>query len=476
MVKLKNSQKLTVILSTCVTSIAMADDIDTNLPYAYLDKIVVTANKMDESILDVPSSISVISDIDIEDKGIQDISDVIKQIPNLSDINYGFQRSVNFRGINQSHFSPNNPVVIYVDGVPQSSIFDYDVMLEDAERVEVLRGAQSTLYGKDSIGGVINVISKEPKNEWYGRVGAEYGSNNYMQGTVNANGALIDNKLFLNIGVLADKNDGWITNDYNGSDGNTFKESRLNSILTFKPNDQMTTKLSLGANNTKTTYYNAGFGKFGDLTREDAKHANYEVPSPTQNKSFSQALNVDYDFSDLTFSSSTAHRKIEVDIVFDGDLTYDPKNPNLMNGLEQFQKNDIDTLSQELRLSSDKNEKLNWVAGLYFEKEDIKYHRLGYQFPYIDKSSGKYFGSFESDVPSKTNAKTKAIFSQVDYDISDVLSLTLGGRYQVIDKDIELVTNIFPVTGGKEASVLDLPQKDSDSWHLLIRADRSHCR
>lgn len=96
---------------------------------ANLDEVIVTVNKMEENI-----------------------NDVVKQVPNLSEISYDYQRAINFRGINQSLSTSTNSVIIYADGVPQNSIFGYDVMLENAERVEILRSPQSTLYGKDSIG------------------------------------------------------------------------------------------------------------------------------------------------------------------------------------------------------------------------------------------------------------------------------------------------------------------------------------
>lgn len=433
-----------------------------------LDKVIVTANKIEQNIREVPTSISLITDVDMQDKGMHNITDVVKQIPSLSEVNFGFQRTINFRGINPSQFSSTNPVVIYADGIPQSSIFGYDLMLEDAQRVEVLRGPQSTLYGKESIGGVINVISKQPQNHWQGRAGLEYGSNNHMQGTFNTNGALIKDKVFLNIGVLADKNDGWITNDYDGSDGNTFKEGKINTSLTVKPSKKMTAKLSLSANNTKTTYYNAGFGEFGKITRKDAKNANYDVPSPTKNQTFSQALNLSYDFELFKITSLTTHSNIKVDSVFDGDLTYDPSNSKRTNGLSQFQNTDVDTISWELKLSADKSTAFKWVTGLYFEKEDSKFNSLGYQFPYVDRSSGTYMGSFATDIPSQAKAETAALFAQGSYSITDALSLTLGGRYQQIDKNIDLTTYIYPVAASKAAAIRKTPQQDSQTWNAFL--------
>ena len=101
-------------------------------------------------------------------------------------------RSV-FGGLNPSMFTNKNPVVIYIDGVPIIDRYGFDASLANVKRVEVLRGPQGTLYGKDAIGGVINIVTKEPENSWHGMVGAEYGSENHIQGIFNMNGALMEN-------------------------------------------------------------------------------------------------------------------------------------------------------------------------------------------------------------------------------------------------------------------------------------------
>ena len=78
-----------------------------------------------------------------------------------------------FQGLNASMFTNNNPLVIYIDGVPHSGRYGSDASLANVERIEVLRGPQGTLYGKDAIGGVINMVTKDPGNEWQGKVDAE---------------------------------------------------------------------------------------------------------------------------------------------------------------------------------------------------------------------------------------------------------------------------------------------------------------
>lgn len=458
--KIKNSQKLSVVLSALLsTTSAMADDADTTAED--LGEVIVTANKIEENIKDIPASISVISDVDVEDKGIKDIDDVVKQIPNLSGSNFIYQRAVNFRGINQSLFTSTNPVVIYSDGVPQNSIFDYDVMLENIERIEVLRGPQGTLYGKDTIGGVINVISKEPDNDWSGNVGLEYGSNNYLQGSLSANGALVEDKVFLSLGLVGNQDDGWITNDYDGSDADDSKEFKLNTSLTVKPTDRLTTKLTLGTKKATTHFIKGGNDANFNTERSDFEHANYEMPFYTDNKVFSQALNVDYDFDNVKFSSLTTHKGTEFDGVYDVDRAYDPSNAANTNGLYMYQDVELNEFTQEFKLSSNNEDnRLKWVAGVYFGKEKKNYKTMGYQY--------YYQGAFDQDVPSETNGKTMAVFGQASYDVTDALTLTLGGRYQKIDKDIDLTQYNFPVGMGHSSSFYTFSESDDASWNAFL--------
>lgn len=462
-------KKLVVMISLIMASMATANAetfiSGTNVAATtteVLDEVIVTANKIAENIQDIPASISVISDIDVEDKGIADITDVVQQIPNLSESNYGYQRAINFRGINQSLFSSTNPVVIYSNGVPQASIFNYDVMLENVERIEVLRGPQSTLYGKDSIGGVINVISKEPDNKWSGNVGLEYGSNNYLQGSFAANGALVDNILFLSVGMVGNKDDGWITNDYDGSNADDSKEFKFNSKLTFTPNDRLTTSLTFGATDQEVNLTSSGYApSFGVVTRDDIKHANFDMPHFTENNVFSQALNISYAFDGFDFSSLATHKNAQTNGIYDADGIYDAANTRNTNGLYRFQNVEIDEITQEFKLSSNNdNSPLKWVAGVYFDRERQNYDRVGFQYYRM--------GAFEQDTPSQIDGTTMAVFGQASYDLSDALTLALGGRYQRIDKNIDLTQYNLPVDAGRASSFYTFSESDNASWNAFL--------
>lgn len=452
------SGKLVVMLLLLVSS-----TITNSAEILKLDEVVVTANKMEENLQDIPAAITVISDTEVEEKGIENIVDITKQIPNLSESNFYYQtqHAINIRGINQSIFTSTNPVVIYSDGVPQNSSYDYGVMLQNIKRIEVLRGPQGTLYGKDSIGGVINIISKEPDNEWSGNVGLEYGSNNYLQGKFAANGALVDDTLFLNIGMVSNQDDGWITNDYDGSNADDSKEFKLNTTLTFIPNDRLTTSLTLGAKNMKSHFPNIIYDPTFTRTRDDIKHSNFDAPYTTDTKAFSQALNIKYAFNGVDFSSLTTHKNTDGSGIYDIDRSYDPANKANMNGLYTYADFDLDEWSQEFKLSSNnRSTPLRWVAGAYFSKEQRKFKSQGYQYYYKK--------ALERDVPSDTNAKTMAVFGQTSYDVTDALTLTLGGRYQKINSSIVLTQYNFPVGTGHSSSFKTFSSSDYASWSAFL--------
>ncbi len=180
-----------------------------------MDEITVTANKMEENIHKVPQSISVIDETEIEEMGLKTPMDILNQLPcMLATPDHGV--GVTFRGLKRSKFTMNNPVVIYIDGMPIANSFDFDISLVNVKRIEVLRGPQGTLYGKDAIGAVVNIITKDPDNTWHGKIGTQYSSWNTSYTQASVNGPLMANKLFLGLGGQYDKTDGWITNEYPG--------------------------------------------------------------------------------------------------------------------------------------------------------------------------------------------------------------------------------------------------------------------
>ncbi|WP_084184818.1 TonB-dependent receptor [Desulfonatronum thiodismutans] len=409
--------------------------------------ITVTANKIDEDITDVPQSITVIDEIMLEERGIKTVADIIREIPNMKVSSGPVAGAVSVRGLNPSIFTNNNPVVIYIDGVPHSNIQGFDASLVNAERVEVLRGPQGTLYGKDAIGGVINIVTKTPTNTWQGKVGTEYGSYNYMRGVFNTSGALINDKLFLGLNGQYWQDDGWIENTAEGMDKNFNKEDdrRLNLNLALTPTDRFTARLSLNNEYSRQHGIN-GIGLpsgavIGDFSRDDAETLEMDAPTKQITENNAQSLGLAYDFGPVSLNAVTTHKNLKFSGQYDADFGNDP----LYAGLIQFNDFDAKSWTQELRLSSNNERGLRWVSGLYFETEKHDQDRMGMQFPDFDPVSYAYLGNSEMSAVSHTDSDTWAAFGQVTIPFAEQFELTLGGRYQRIKKKIDLSMYYLPV-------------------------------
>lgn len=443
-----------IFVSLFVSSLLIANENQT----IKLDDITVSANKMEENIQDVPQSITVITQEDIEQKGIKNISDIAKEVPNMNLLNATNGAMVSFRGLNTSVFTNNNPVVIYVDGVPYYDRYDYNPSLADVEQIEVLRGPQGTLYGKDAIGAVVNIVTKAPKNEWHGTLGAEYGNDNTLNTKLNTSGAIIDNKLFAGINGSFNHTDGWIENHYPGMNkhANEKNDRKTSGFLLYKPTDNLSAKLTV-ADNYQKKYFMDGFSSdpsldINSLKRKDAKNANFDIPAWDKTKVKSQALNLSYELEKIKIDSTTTHKKTDYDSEFDTDNRANTAS----DGLKQFNYTELDTYSQELKISS-KNQDIKWVTGLYFDKEDRK------QGPY--GAEQLYFGAvYIGDAYSDSNSKTQAIFGQTMIPLGENFELTLGGRYQKIKKEIDVIAK----SSWAGMPMPDVPYNAEKTWNTFL--------
>jgi len=168
-----------------------------------------------------------------------------------------------------------------------------------------------------------------------------------------------------------------------------------------------------------------------------------------------------YEFDPVTFTSTTTHRKLEVDGEYDADFAASP----LFAGLKQFNDTDIDTWTQELRLSSNNTKGLRWVGGVYFDFDKQEVGPMGQQFPEFDPVTKDYLGNFEMNAESKNDSHTRAVFGQVMVPLYERFELTLGGRYQRIEKEIDLDMYYLPVgiTGPPMFSL-----KDKKTWDTFL--------
>ena len=173
-----------------------------------LDAVIVTAEKKEDDIQKIPSSISNISSRQVEQYRLWNSKDITAIVPNVYSANPGDNRNVtSIRGVTTTSYDP--AVATYIDGVNQFNLDTYIAPIFDVERIEVLRGPQGTLYGRNAMGGVINIITKEPTNTLHGFGEINVGSYGQQRYTLGVRTPLVANKLFLGVAGMYDQC-GWL--------------------------------------------------------------------------------------------------------------------------------------------------------------------------------------------------------------------------------------------------------------------------
>ncbi len=476
---MKKSRCILVFLVAALSLVslpAMAEKkADTQL--VKMEEITVTANKMEENIQKVPQSISVLNETEIEELGLKSSIDFLDQIPGmLSTPDHGV--AVTFRGLKRSMFTENNPVVMYIDGVPVANSFGFDLSLVNIERIEVLRGPQGTIYGKDAIGGVINIITKVPDNTWHGIGCIEYSSWNTWYAQASANGPIIPDKLFVGLKGQYDKSDGWIKNKYPGMNEDLGRNDKhaLGGYLMYTPTNRF--RLRLGIDSWQDTSHNEngkampydfmrtgdGYTSLSDFDRNMAENLELDIEGKLEMKVNTQDLSASYDFDRFKAESVTTHREREYNGLYDGDYSA----RSVFDGLVMFGDGELKTWTQELRLTSTNTTGFRWVGGLYLDKDEEQVV-TGMQ---MAKEAMQSPVDMEIQSVSDTDAKTQAIFGQFMLPLGQSFELTLGGRYQRFNKKIHQDMYTIPVQGPFHANVKGMQpmfSQDLDkTWNTLL--------
>ncbi|TBU90054.1 TonB-dependent siderophore receptor [Stutzerimonas kirkiae] len=431
-----------------------------------LSVVTVTANKVEQDLQDVPQSVTVIDAATLEEKGISSIDDVIAEIPNMAS-NTWQGTSVNIRGLNTSKFTNNNPVVIYIDGVPHSSRFGFDASLANVERVEVLRGPQGTLYGKDAVGGIINVVTRKPGKAWRGKAGLEYGEDDTHAIVFDGSGALIDGSLYLGVNGQFSGTDGWIENVHPGmrKDAAEKRERKLNTYLLYEPNERFRARLGLSEEKKTAHFYEMAVGPGGSsissFSLDKARKARFDTDTKEVADSNAQSLALTWKLAGVSLDAVTTHKKFELDGVYDSDFGVRPDYA----GLTQFNNHATETWTQELRLSGGESAGPRWVAGLYLEKEEHAQGPYGQKFPGYDPATATYLGNFEMNADSLTDTRTQALFGQLIWPFAGSFELTLGGRWQRIEKEFDMDLFYLPV-GVSGPAIYSL--RDKTRWNAFL--------
>jgi iron complex outermembrane receptor protein len=271
-----------------------------------LDAVTVTAQKKEESLQNIPFSISSISSRQVEEYRLWNSKDITAIIPNLYSADPGDKRNVtSIRGITTTSYDP--AVATYIDGVNQFGLDTYISQLFDVERIEVLRGPQGTLYGRNAMGGVINIITKQPTNTTSGFGEVSIGNYGQQRYGISVRTPIAKNKLFAGISGVYEKRDGFYTNEFNNTSFDKQHSITGNYYLKFLPNTKwsitLNAKNNINRNNGAFSLVNGVQDAFANPFK-----LNQNAVTELIDNVFNTSLSLNHFNSHFNFSSQTAYQ------------------------------------------------------------------------------------------------------------------------------------------------------------------------
>ena len=389
-----------------------------------IEEIVVTSRFRSEKLLSVPDSITAFTAADIERHRIERINRVASLTPNLrfsDDQEVGISTLV-IRGVRQNRGTGQPPVSFRIDGVSATNNLLTTQELFDIESVDVLRGPQGALYGRNAIGGAILVSTRPATNEpEFGlRVSAAEG-NDYIV-AASASGPVAEDTLLYRLSMRLQDRDGQLENAYLDNQKVDFKTSNsFRGRLTYLPTERLSVDLRAQYSDQE-----GGSGYFmpaseGVLPLPPPEppiffgNPVYEIQSNRIGVSFVESTElsakIDYEFDWGTFTSITSY----TDVASGNDQDLDQ---TLVDAINILVVDDSSTLAQEFRLTSQADTPLRWVTGLYFFDQE-RFRSLATTF----------LGFPVPPAAQDLELSNWAVFGNLSYDLSDALELTLAFRY-----------------------------------------------
>ncbi len=447
-----------VINTSCLTALFMALSTvsllaETGAENTVLDEVIVTARRQSENLQTVPLAVSAFSSEELFNNRIEDIGNLQAHVPNLSlHVGDAANAVIYLRGVGQiDSISFNDPGVgVYVDDVymgrAQGSFLD----VMDPERIEVLRGPQGTLYGRNTIGGAIKFVSARPSNEVEGYIEAGYGNFNQFRAKASLGGPIIEDILMAKAAVAHSSHDGYSQNLFDGND-DFDKETnswRVSALLTPDENLSFYLVVDGSKNNPdrsrsphkETPIFSVPSGEFINPT-DDPFLVNVNFNNLESLRTFGVALTGEYNINEFTFKSITSYREMDYRTKIDLDGTIDSSF-----GIYDFE--DQDQFSQELQFIYN-GDNISLVSGLYyFREDDVTFAgAIAPDFFVVLPVFGVFpFPIINAGRRDQTNS-SMAAYAQLKYEATKDLTVTFGLRFTKEKKEVESAGEEFFGTG-----------------------------
>ena len=443
----------TCALASISTPAALAENTDETQEEraAVLDTVMVVAKKRETSLQDTSGSIVALGGAALEKIGAENISNIGKAIPNVS---IGEPRLTNtqiisIRGIagQDGGLGQDEPVSVYLDGVylgrPQGHFFQ----LVDVERVEVLKGPQGTLYGRNSTAGAINIITKRPSGDFAGQVDASIGNFDYyrVRGSV-------ENQLVGDLSARASFSysdfGGDLDNEFTGEDVRANSEATGRLVFNYSPgggDTEFNLSLDYSDSDADTALKNM---TVNGNTFGDPDTVSLDLPMRALNReSGGVGLTVEHALSDsVTLKSITGLRQLEFDVEYDADATdeasflaaigdgFIPPSAAILRDARSFQRYDSDQFSQEFQIEFD-NDRLNVLLGAFAYIEDTS---VAFDVNLLAQS----VNIISTDTDTTVDSTALAGFMHSTFEVNPWVELEGGIRYSDEKKEMIRTTRV----------------------------------
>jgi iron complex outermembrane receptor protein len=440
----------------------LASSVAMSASAAVLEEVVITAQKREQGLQDVGISVSAMTGDQMEALGFDNAQQVTAMAPGVSTVqpNGEANYSIAIRGVASSDFTTNveSPVAMYVDEVYISQMSGAGFALFDMERVEILRGPQGTLFGRNATGGLAHFITRKPSQEADGYAKVTLGDYNQIRFEGAAGGAITDN-LSARVSVATHDNDGYITNRLGGDLNNANdRAGRVQFLYTPSDETEILLNARFATQDIDTGFFeNVSSIRAGELTPTemnpvleyidndgDVFAGDYDDPGFNDLETSGYTLTVSHDMGGANLTSITDFSSVERSYIEDSDAS----PVSLFNF---FLTTDAEQFSQELRLDGE-TDTMKWVAGFYYldlliedsngaitepflagvwdgdpADDPFVYSRDPFSHPAGNEAG--FFNPYTSDLQSTS------LFGQLEFALSDNLTLIAGARWIEDEKE-----------------------------------------
>ena len=386
--------------------------------------IVVTARRREERLIDVPDAITAFGSAQIEQAGIGNVNDIAIRVPNFSivEAQQPGVAAINIRGVGQVR-NGEPPVAVIVDGVQLSSAYQITQDLFDVERIEVIKGPQGASYGRNAIGGAINIITRRPTNTFEGWAQLGYATGDAFSLSGAVSGPIVEDRLLFRVSGSVRDADGDISNVTLGRPVNFEETVNLRGQLLARITEGVEVDLRYSRLDTES-------GAAWYTLVPPGTSVNEVLPVSADRLGRAERVlddvsaKLEVDLGGITLTSVTAFSKVFSDL--DEDFDFTPLD--LLSATQTLHQ---ESWSEELRLASDESGRLNWLVGGYYLSTDqdidnrifIRPGASGILVPFPVSAPTVFTTSQAS-----SDNRAYALFGQLTYRFGAPFELSLGAR------------------------------------------------